>query len=48
MRREVLPELDSPDPLGPDGLVEPGVDPDVGGPHLLLSKLLDLLSKEVV
>ena len=31
------------DHLGPDGLVEPGVDPDVGGAHLLLGKLLDLL-----
>ena len=31
------------DHLGPDGLVEPGVDPHVLGAHLLLGKLLDLL-----
>ena len=36
-------ERDSSDALGPDGLVEPGVDPHVLGAHLLLSKLLDLL-----
>ena len=31
------------DHLGPDGLVEPGVDPHVLGAHLLFGKLLDLL-----
>ena len=29
--------------LGPDGLVEPGVDPHILGAHLLLGELLDLL-----
>ena len=38
------PEGNAPHSLGPDGLVEPGVDPHVLGPHLLLSKLLDLLN----
>merc|ERR1719220_414407 len=37
------PEGDAPHALGPDGLVQAGVDPHVLGPHLLLSKLLDLL-----
>merc|ERR1712062_239008 len=37
------PEGDSPHSLGPDGLVQPGVDPHVLGAHLLLSKLLNLL-----
>ena len=31
------------DALGPEVLVEPGVDTDVLGAHLLLGKLLDLL-----
>merc|ERR1712226_1532609 len=39
------PEGDAPDALGPDGLVEPGVDPDILGPHLLLRELLDLLHR---
>ena len=46
--KEILwnrPEGDAPDALGPDGLVEPGVDPDVLGPHLLLRELLDLLHR---
>ena len=37
------PEGDAPHSLGPDGLVEPGVDSHVLGAHLLLSKLLDFL-----
>ena len=39
----IVSEQDLPDTLVPDVLVEPGVDPDVLGSHLLLSKLLDLL-----
>ena len=39
------PEGDAPHALGPDGLVQTGVDPHVLGPHLLLSKLLDLLKQ---
>ena len=35
--------MDSPDTLVPDVLVEPRVDPDVIGPHLLEGELLDLL-----
>ena len=31
------------DSLGPEVLVESGVDPNVGGSHLLLSELLHLL-----
>ena len=38
------PEGDAPHALGPDGLVQPGVDPHVLGSHLLLCKLLDLLN----
>ena len=38
------PEGDTPHALGPDGLVQPGVDPHVLGSHLLLCKLLDLLN----
>ena len=38
------PEGDAPHSLGPDGFVEPGVNPHVLGAHLLLSKLLDLLT----
>merc|ERR1719384_2182390 len=37
------PEGDAPHALGPDGLVQPCVDPHVLGSHLLLCKLLDLL-----
>ena len=37
------PEGDTPNTLGPDGLVEPGVNPDILGSHLLFSKLFDLL-----
>ena len=37
------PEGDAPHSLGPDGLVESGVNPHILGAHLLLSKLLDLL-----
>jgi len=37
------PERYSADSLGPDGFVETSVDPHVGGSHLLLSELLDLL-----
>merc|ERR1719297_662813 len=37
------PKGDAPHSLGPDGLVEPGVDPHVLCAHLLLGKLLDLL-----
>merc|ERR1719186_1259693 len=37
------PEWNSTDTLGPDGLVQASIDPDVLGSHLLLSKLLDLL-----
>ena len=39
------PELDTPHALGPDGLVQSGVNPHVLGTHLFLSKLLDLLRK---
>ena len=42
------PEGDTPNTLGPNGLVEPGVDPDMLGSHLLLRKLLDLLQKKAV
>ena len=42
------PEGDTPYALGPDGLVQSGVNPHVLGAHLLLSKLLDLLRKERV
>ena len=38
------PEGDAPHALGPDGLVQPCVDPHVLGSHLLLCKLLDLLN----
>ena len=38
------PEGDTPHALGPDGLVQPCVDPHVLGSHLLLCKLLDLLN----
>jgi hypothetical protein len=38
-----VPERSAPDTLGPDGLVQPGVNPHVLCSHLLLSKLLDLL-----
>ena len=38
------PEGDAPHALGPDGLVQPGVDPHVLSSHLLLCKLLDLLN----
>jgi hypothetical protein len=43
-----LPEGCSPDALGPDGLVEAGVNPHVSRSHLLLSKLLDLLHSQRV
>ena len=37
------PEWNSSHSLSPDSLVQPGVDTDILGAHLLLSKLLDLL-----
>jgi len=37
-------EWDAPDALGPDGLVEPGINPYVLGSHLRFSKFLDLLN----
>ena len=37
-------EGDAPHSLGPDGFVQPGVDPHILGAHLLLSKLFDLLN----
>jgi hypothetical protein len=43
-----LPEGCAPDALGPDGLVEAGVNPHVSCSHLLLSKLLDLLQTQRV
>ncbi len=48
MREEckTRPEGCAPDALGPDGLVEAGVDPHVSRSHLLLSKLLDLLQSQ--
>jgi hypothetical protein len=42
-----LPEGCAPDALGPDGLVEAGVNPHISCSHLLLSKLLDLLRHRV-
>ena len=42
------PEGDTPHSLGPDGLVQPGVDPHVLGAHLLLGKLLDLLILKIL
>ena len=41
------PEWNSSHSLSPDSLVQPGVDPDILGAHLLLSKLLDLLKTKL-
>ena len=43
----IIPEWNSSDTLCPDSLVQPGVDPDILGAHLLLSKLLDLLKTKL-
>jgi len=43
-KTDAHPEGNTSNTLGPDGLVQPGVNPDILGPHLLLSKLLDLLN----
>ena len=41
------PEGDAPHSLGPDGLVQPSINPHVLGSHLSLSKLFDLLKASV-